>query len=245
MRGPLRKRLQTLGASGGELAEVLVAAGDALASVQFASAQRKMNGSVPMGRTKDWKVFLAKNTESMKLLYPSPYRIQVAEAAEKFGISPWLVLSIMRAESLFQPQVVSNVGARGLMQIMPTSGARIAELTGYPDFEPAHLDRPEVSIAFGAWYLSRLLTYYSGNLPLAIAAYNAGPEAIDRWLKRNSGMSLDEFLEDIPFEQTRKYVATVLTNMEAYSRIYSNGMKGVALNLSGALPTPRNDLEIF
>jgi tetratricopeptide (TPR) repeat protein len=245
MRGPLRKRLQTLGASGGELAEVLVAAGDAHASVQFASSQRKINGSVPMGRTKDWKVFLAKNTESMKLLYPSPYRIQVAEAAEKFGISPWLVLSIMRAESLFQPQVVSNVGARGLMQIMPTSGARIAELTGYPDFEPAHLDRPEVSIAFGALYLARLLTYYSGNLPLAIAAYNAGPEAIDRWLKRNSGMSLDEFLEDIPFEQTRKYVATVLTNMEAYSRIYSNGTKGVAVSLSATLPMPRNDLEIF
>jgi hypothetical protein len=58
-------------------------------------------------------------------------------------------------------------------------------------------------------------------------------------------MSLDEFLEDIPFEQTRKYVATVLTNMEAYSRIYSNGMKGVAVNLSATLPMPRNDLEIF
>jgi len=245
MRGPLRKRLQTLGASGGELAEVLVAAGDAHASVQFASAQRKITGSIPMGRSKDWKVFLAKNTEAMKLLYPLPYRAQVAEAAEKFGVSPWLVLSIMRAESLFQPQVVSNVGARGLMQIMPTSGARIAELSGYPDFEPAHLDRPEVSIAFGAWYLARLLTYYSSNLPLAIAAYNAGPEAIDRWLKRNSGMSLDEFLEDIPFEQTRKYVATVLTNMEAYGRIYSNGSKGVEVSLSATLPIPRNDLEIF
>jgi soluble lytic murein transglycosylase len=181
----------------------------------------------------------------MRLLFPLPYKQIVAEAAENLRISPWLILSIMRAESLYQPTVVSNVGARGLMQIMPTSGARIAELSGYPDFEPAHLDRPEVSIGFGAWYLARLLDYYRGNLPLAIAAYNAGPEAVDRWLGRNSGMSLDEFLEDIPFDQTRKYVATVLTNMEIYSRVYSGGSKGIVLNLFTKLPKPREDLEMF
>jgi len=245
MRGPLRKRLQTLGMSGSELAELLVHAGDAHASVQFASNQRKLIGNVPVGRSKEWKGFVEKNNDTMKLLYPLPYKEIVAEAAENLGISPWLILSIMRTESLFQPTVVSNVGARGLMQIMPTSGARIAELSGYPDFEPAHLDRPEVSIGFGAWYLARLLDYYRGNLPLAIAAYNAGPEAVDRWLERNSSMSLDEFLEDIPFDQTRKYVATVLTNMEIYSRVYSGGSKGIAVNMFVKLPKPREDLEMF
>jgi hypothetical protein len=245
MRGPLRKRLQTLGASGTELAEWLVQAGDAHASVQFASNQRRIVGNVPVGRSKEWKGFVDKNKETMKLLYPLPYTELVAEAAENLRISPWLILSIMRAESLFQPTVVSNVGARGLMQIMPTSGARIAELSGYPDFEPGHLDRPEVSIGFGAWYLARLLDYYRGNLPLAIAAYNAGPDAVDRWLERNSGMSLDEFLEDIPFDQTRKYVATVLTNMEIYSRLYSGGVKGISVNMFVKLPKPREDLEMF
>ncbi len=245
MRGPLRKRLQTLGVSGSELAELIVHAGDAHAGVQFASNQRKVVGSVPVGRSKEWKAFVDKNSDTMRLLFPLPYKQIVAEAAENLRISPWLILSIMRAESLYQPTVVSNVGARGLMQIMPTSGARIAELSGYPDFEPAHLDRPEVSIGFGAWYLARLLDYYRGNLPLAIAAYNAGPEAVDRWLGRNSGMSLDEFLEDIPFDQTRKYVATVLTNMEIYSRVYSGGSKGIVLNLFTKLPKPREDLEMF
>lgn len=245
MRGPLRKRLQTLGASGAELASLLSAAGDAHAGVQYATNQRKVVGAAPIGRSKDWKTFVAKNSDTLKLLYPTPYAELVAEAADANRISPWLILSIMRAESLFQPHVVSGVGARGLMQIMPSSGARIAELMDYPEFEPSQLDKPEISIGFGAWYLARLLTYYSGNLPLAIAAYNAGPEAIDRWLKRSPDMSLDVFLEDIPFDQTRKYVATVLTNMETYSRIYSNGAKGISVNLSAKLPNPRNDLEIF
>lgn len=246
MRGALRQRLQsTPAAAGTELASLLVEAGDANAAVQFASGQRRNLGKIPVGRDKEWKAFLAKNEATMKLLYPLPYRSWIQESAESYKISPWLILSIMRAESLFLPQVVSNVGARGLMQIMPISGARIAELNGYPDFEPAHLDRPEVSISFGAWYLARLVNYYSGNLPLAIAAYNAGPVAIDRWLKKNSDMSLDEFLEDIPFDQTRKYVATVLTNMEIYSRLYSQGAKGIDMDLRVSLPTPKNNMEIF
>jgi soluble lytic murein transglycosylase-like protein len=246
MRGVLRQRLQsTSGAAGTELGALLVEAGDANAAVQFASSQRKIVGRVPVGRDKEWKPFLAKNAATMRLLYPLAYRNWIQESADNYKISPWLILSIMRAESLFQPQIVSNVGARGLMQIMPLSGARIAELNGYPDFEPAHLDRPEVSISFGAWYLSRLMNYYSGNLPLAIAAYNAGPVAIDRWLKKNSDMSLDAFLEDIPFDQTRKYVATVLTNMEIYSRLYSQGAKGIEIDMHATLPTPKNNMEIF
>jgi soluble lytic murein transglycosylase-like protein len=245
LKGRLRQKLQKLSKSGDLLAEFVSAAGDAHASVQFATNQRKVVGRLPIGRNSEWKKFLGGNSKTFKLLYPLPYRETIADAAEEFKISPWLILSIMRAESLFQPQVVSNVGARGLMQIMPTTGERIADLLEYPDFEPSQLDIPNINITFGSWYLSRLLTYYRGNLPLAIAAYNAGPVAVDRWLERNSSMNLDEFLEDVPFDQTRKYVATVLTNMEIYSRLYSNGVSGVEVDLSVALPTPRNDMEIF
>lgn len=245
IKGPLRRKLFRLSGSGESLTDVLVLSGDANASVQFASQQRKGVGRVPVGRKAEWKPFLAKNAATLKMLYPLPYRETLADAAEAFQINPWLILSIMRAESLFQPQVVSNVGARGLMQIMPTTGERIAEFLEYPDFEPSHLDQPEVNIAFGAWYLARLLTYYQGQLPLAIAAYNAGPEAVDRWLSRSGSMSLDEFLENIPFEQTRKYVATVLTNMEIYHRLYSNGANGVEVNLSAELPTPQKNMEMF
>ncbi|NBO38928.1 hypothetical protein EBU99_10140 [bacterium] len=245
LRGSMRKRLQSLGQSGDEIAELLVRAGDANAGIQFATNQRRGLPSLPLGRIGDWKSYIAKNQATLKMLYPLAYKDKIAEAAESFQVSPWLILAIMRAESLFQPHVVSSVGARGLMQIMPTTGERIAELIGFPDFEPALLDFPAVNITLGSWYLSRLLAYYSGNLPLAIAAYNAGPESVDRWLKRNQGLSLDEFLEDIPFDQTRKYVSTVLTNMEAYSRLYSNGVKGISVNMFSPLPIPRNDLEIF
>jgi soluble lytic murein transglycosylase len=151
----------------------------------------------------------------------------------------------MRAESLFQPKVVSSVGARGLMQIMPATGARIAELTGYPNFEPSHLDRPEVSIAFGAWYLARLLEYYDHQLPLAIAGYNAGPVAIDRWISEKKLMRMDEFLEDIPYEQTRNYVSKVMGYMEIYSRVYSNGARGLRVDPIATLPEPRNNMEMF
>ncbi|MFZ9521545.1 MAG: lytic transglycosylase domain-containing protein, partial [Silvanigrellaceae bacterium] len=194
LKGRLRQKLQKLSKAGEPLAEFLSASGDAHASVQFASNQRKGVGRLPIGRDSEWKKFLAGNGKTLKLLYPLPWRETIADAAEEFKISPWLILSIMRAESLFQPQVVSNVGARGLMQIMPTTGERIADLLGYPDFEASHLDNPQVNVAFGSWYLARLLNYYRGNLPMAIAAYNAGPVAVDRWLERNSSMTLDEFL---------------------------------------------------
>lgn len=245
LKGHLRGKLQSLGKSGDELAEFMIHLNDGHASVQFASNQRKNIAQIPLGQKGEWKKYLAKHGSVLKLLYPLPYRETVADAAENFSISPWLVLSIMRAESLFQPQIVSSVGARGLMQIMPATGERIAELMYYPDFEPSQLDQPDINITFGSWYLARLLDYYRGHLPLAIAAYNAGPEAIDRWLARNRGMNLDEFLEDIPFEQTRKYVATVLSNMEIYSRLYSGGSTGIRVNLRAALPIPRKDMEMF
>lgn len=245
LTGPLKRKLKTLSASGDVLADFLVSLGDGHASVQFATNQRKNLPKLPLGRENEWKAFLAKNESSLRLLYPLPYRDTVADAAESFLVSPWLVYSIMRAESLFQPQIVSSVGARGLMQIMPTTGERIAALMDYPDFEPSQLDQPTVNIAFGSWYLARLLDYYRGQLPLAIAAYNAGPQAIDRWLKRTGTLSLDEFLENIPFEQTRKYVSTVLTHMEIYSRLATVGRKGVYVDLSLPLASPRNDMEIF
>lgn len=241
--GPMKLAFQKAGKS--ELGQVLVEAGDAYSVVRRAAYKRRLSGEVPLGKDGAWRGFLNKNSSTMQMLYPLPYASLVADAAEAFSISPWLILGIMRAESLYQPKVVSSVGARGLMQIMPVTGSRIAELTGYPNFEPAHLDRPEVSIAFGAWYLARLLNYYDHHLPLAIAGYNAGPEAIDRWISKKKLMKMDEFLEDIPYEQTRNYVSKVLSNMEIYSRVYSGGARGVRVDPMVSLPEPRKNMEMF
>ena len=243
VRGPLKLAFQKKG--GSELATALVEAGDAYSVVRRAAYKERIRGDVPLGNDGLWRGFVKKNATAMEMLYPLPHADLIADAAEAFSISPWLILGIMRAESLYQPTVVSSVGARGLMQIMPTTGARIAELTGYPNFEPAHLDRPEVSIAFGAWYLARLLNYYDHHLPLAIAGYNAGPEAIDRWISEKKTMKLDEFLEDIPYEQTRNYVSKVLSNMEIYSRVYSGGARGIRVDPLVSLPEPRKNMEMF
>lgn len=243
VHGPLKRAFEKTGNP--DLALALVEAGDAYSVVRRAAYKTRIRGDVPLGKDGPWRGFLKKNSTVMEMLYPLPHANLIADAAETFGISPWLILGIMRAESLYQPKVVSSVGARGLMQIMPTTGERIAELTGYPNFEPAHLDKPEVSIAFGAWYLARLLNYYDHHLPLAIAGYNAGPEAIDRWISEKKSMRLDEFLEDIPYEQTRNYVAKVLGNMEVYSRVYSNGARGIRVDPLVSLPDPRKNMEMF
>ncbi|MEY2987452.1 MAG: hypothetical protein RJB13_973, partial [Pseudomonadota bacterium] len=243
VRGPLKIAFDKTGDS--DLALALVEAGDAYSVVRRAAYKSRIRGEVPLGKEGSWRGFMRKNSPVMEMLYPLPHADLIADAAEAFSISPWLILGIMRAESLYQPTVVSSVGARGLMQIMPTTGARIAELTGYPNFEPAHLDKPEVSIAFGAWYLARLLNYYDHHLPLAIAGYNAGPEAIDRWIDEKKTMKLDEFLEDIPYEQTRGYVSKVLSNMEIYSRVYSDGARGIRVDPMVSLPEPRKNMEMF
>jgi tetratricopeptide (TPR) repeat protein len=243
VRGPLKIAFDKTGDS--DLALALVEAGDAYSVVRRAAYKSRIRGEVPLGKEGSWRGFMRKNLPVMEMLYPLPHADLIADAAEAFSISPWLILGIMRAESLYQPTVVSSVGARGLMQIMPTTGARIAELTGYPNFEPAHLDKPEVSIAFGAWYLARLLNYYDHHLPLAIAGYNAGPEAIDRWIDEKKTMKLDEFLEDIPYEQTRGYVSKVLSNMEIYSRVYSDGARGIRVDPMVSLPEPRKNMEMF
>lgn len=243
MRGPLKLAFVKTGKP--DLALALVEAGDAYSVVRRAAYKGRMKGQLPLGQDGLWPTFVKRNASTLHMLYPLPYADLIADAAEAYNISPWLIYGIMRAESLYQPTVVSSVGARGLMQIMPTTGARVAELTGYPNFEAAHLDIPEVSISFGAWYLARLLSYYDNHLPLAIAGYNAGPEAIDRWISEKKTMRMDEFLEDIPYEQTRNYVSKVLSNMEVYSRSYSDGARGVRVDPMVSLPEPRKNMEMF
>jgi soluble lytic murein transglycosylase len=89
------------------------------------------------------------------------------------------------------------------------------------------------------------LTYYKGNLVLAIAAYNAGPEAVDRWLRQSEDWDLDEFVENIPYDQTRQYVGKVLVNMDMYHRLYGVGGKGLSLDVDAELPKPAQGMEMF
>lgn len=135
------------------------------------------------------------------------------------GVDPALVYAIMREESGYRAKVVSPVGARGLMQIMPTTGQRLAESMGLDAYDDEDLFEPQTNIALGSHYLAQLSKQFDGRLSAAIASYNAGPEAVSEWA-RTAPADDDEWVESIPYDQTREYVRRVLRSMHAYRVLY-------------------------
>jgi soluble lytic murein transglycosylase len=105
---------------------------------------------------------------------------------------------------------------------MPNTGEMIAQRLSRQQFKNDDLFEPPVNIGFGTWYLKTLVIKFNGDLPLAIAAYNAGPNAVDDWIKKWGKTDLDELVENIPYQETRKYVEKVLGYYEAYKAIYNN-----------------------
>lgn len=136
-------------------------------------------------------------------------------------VDPYLVFGIIRAESKYQTGARSSVGARGLMQIMPETGQWIASQHGIKDFDPDSLHDPELNIKFGCWYLASLSKEFNGQVPLMVAAYNAGRGTVKQWVDTRTWDGDPEKLEDIPYRETREYVRIVLKNHAAYQVIYS------------------------
>ncbi|MBI5875200.1 MAG: tetratricopeptide repeat protein, partial [Deltaproteobacteria bacterium] len=171
---------------------------------------------------------------SYRLAYPEAYKDMVERAAGEFSLDPLLIYAVMMQESEFDAKSVSSAGAIGLLQIMPGTGEMIAKKMSYqPPLSPPlikggqgglrdNLFEPDININFGSWYLKTLITRFNGKLPLAIAAYNAGPNAVDEWLKKWGESDMDEFVENIPYQETRKYVEKVLGYYAAYKTIYVN-----------------------
>jgi len=155
-----------------------------------------------------------------RLLYPMAYAPVVEEFERQAGVDKFFVLSIMRTERHYNPEAQSAVGAQGLMQIMPSTAVRIARLLGDSTFNLPDLKEPRVSIAYGAYYLQKLLKYYGGNYGVAAAAYNAGPIAVNNWIEACRGCDLAEFVESIPDRETRRYVKSVIKNLVTYKAIY-------------------------
>jgi soluble lytic murein transglycosylase len=141
------------------------------------------------------------------------------DAGSDAPVDAELVYAVMREESGYRPKVVSLVGARGLLQIMPETGQRLASDLGIP-FEPDDLFDPEVNVRLGSYYLSELSRRFSGRDSAAIGSYNAGPEAVARWLDERGGLEDDEWVETIPYSQTRSYVKRVLRSQWAYRTLY-------------------------
>lgn len=159
------------------------------------------------------------------LFYPEPHRDIVFSSAYEYGVDPYLVFAIIRAESKFESLAESPVGAKGLMQIMPETASWIATQHGIKDFDTAQLHQPEINIRFGCWYLAKLNQVFDHKLPLVIAAYNAGEGTVGQWRESGEWDGNPKTLEDIPFPETRKYVKNVLQNHEAYRAIYTRHYK--------------------
>lgn len=164
---------------------------------------------------------LRTHPEAPALLYPAVYSDIVNGISSEYKINPLLILSVMREESRFNSRAVSRAGALGLMQLMPYTARRMARLLGYEDdlLSDEEILSPSVNITLGSYYLGRLLDEF-GSVPVAVAAYNAGENAVRRWLKAYEYHDVDEFIEDIPYRETRHYVKKVLRSYFRYLDIY-------------------------
>ncbi len=154
-------------------------------------------------------------------LYPLAHARRVQELAQRAGLDPFLIQAVMREESHFKPRLISSAGAIGLMQVMPATGGWVAARLGFEQYDEKSLYDRDVNLQLGTHYLEYLWNEFDGNTVYVLAAYNAGPGNVRRWLANNCGTNdLDLFIETIPFEETRNYVKKVLGAYGNYIQLY-------------------------
>ncbi len=156
-------------------------------------------------------------------LYPLDYREMIYHHAEKNHLDPLLVAAVIRVESNFDPQARSRKGARGLMQVMPSTGEWAAGEMGLKNYSNDLLFDPETNIAVGTWYLARLRSEFDGDTILALAAYNGGRANVWRWVKQKRWTGEVHRVERIPFPETREFVQRVTKAYRRYREIYGSG----------------------
>lgn len=164
-----------------------------------------------------------------RMAYPTGYMPQIRRYAASH-VPPFLVAGIIREESLYNPRALSPVGAMGLMQLMPETANRIARRLGLDPVNREDLLHADLNVRLGVDYVAQLLRDYQGNLIRAVAAYNAGPKAVSRWIVRFGDRDPDEFVELISYRETRRYVKRVLTSYRIYQAIHSTTCSAIPLD---------------
>jgi soluble lytic murein transglycosylase len=161
------------------------------------------------------------------LRFPMPYQEQVMSNIAKHDLDPSVIYGVMRRESLFDPLARSKVGALGLMQLMPSTARNVARSLGLKKPQQADILDVSNNIRLGTQYFKSVLQQFDNNVPLAAAAYNAGPRNVRRWLPKKESMEADLWIETVPFKETRNYVQAVL----AYATIFDKHLeKDVAIS---------------
>jgi soluble lytic murein transglycosylase len=154
----------------------------------------------------------------LKIVFPLDYWDLIRKHAEARKLDPYLVSALVAQESTFLPAVRSSANAYGLMQVLPSTGRRLARSLGMR-YSRAILTQPEANLRLGTEYFSRLIAKF-GEVHLALASYNAGDHRVARWVAERPGLEADEFIDDIPFPETQNYVKRILGTAEDYRALY-------------------------
>jgi soluble lytic murein transglycosylase len=165
-----------------------------------------------------------------ELAYPGGYLPVITGWLNTRRPDPFLVAAVIREESVYNSAAVSSAGALGLMQIMPQTGQQVASRLGLEGHTRDRLFEPCYNIRLGSSYLGHLYEKFDQDLILTIAAYNAGPEAVSKWVQQIGGGDTDEFIESIPYTETRQYVKKVIRSYWEYKRIHSGNVKSSLLD---------------
>jgi soluble lytic murein transglycosylase len=164
--------------------------------------------------------FTAAPRKFWELLFPLPYRADLDRTARGEGIDPFLLAGLIRQESEFNPQALSHANAYGLTQVRPVTGRQYALKAGIPRLSNGMLFQPVTNLKLGAAIFHGMLDHNGGKVEQTLAAYNAGPNRTAEWLGWNQYREPAEFVESIPFTETRDYVQAVMRNADIYRRLY-------------------------
>ncbi|OYD89603.1 tail length tape measure protein [Nostoc sp. 'Peltigera membranacea cyanobiont' 213] len=178
---------------------------------------------------------LSKQIAYWQARYPFPYLRETEKWSIERKLNPLLVTALMRQESRFEPKIKSVADATGLMQLLPSTAKWIAPQIKV-DIKTINLENPNDNIMLGTWYLDHTHQQYNNNSLLAIASYNAGPGNVSKWLQTLTTQDPDEFVEQIPFDETKNYVRQVFGNYWNYLRLYNPEISGVVAKYSTTHP---------
>lgn len=156
-----------------------------------------------------------------KSLFPIPDWPEVAEGAARHQLDAELVLALIRQESEFNPRAVSSANAIGLMQLLPSTAQIAGKRLGLGMVSPQDLKRPETNLRVGIYHFRQLMDEFGGQKEYALAAYNAGSSRVHQWLATGPYDDINEFVESIPFTETREYVQSIIRNEDLYRRLYA------------------------
>ena len=176
--------------------------------------------------------------EFWQLAYPLPYREPLERYAEDVSIDPFVVAGLIRQESEFDPAAISRANARGLTQVLPATGLEVSRRLGIRPFTLSLLHQPDASLRIGINYLKQMLNSFDNKWFLTLAAYNAGPARANQWVKWARFDEPAEFIETIPFEETRGYVQSVLRNADIYRRIWGGTQRAASATSTARSTTP-------